>query len=59
MEDKMIAAATTYQSCKILSHSIINCCVVFLRVMSLKAHGCSVLLTLDFLDHISSSHQNL
>lgn len=55
----MIAAATTYQSCKILSHSIINCCVVFLRVMSLKAHGCSVLLTLDFLDHISSSHQNL
>lgn len=42
---------------KILSHSIINCRVVFLCLMSVKAHGCSALLKLDLLDLISSSHQ--
>lgn len=39
-DDKLIAAAITFQSCKILPHSIINRCAVFGSVISLQTHGC-------------------
>ncbi len=38
LKDKIIVAVITLQSCKVLSHSIINRCAVFWHLRSLQTH---------------------
>ncbi len=49
-EDKIVAATITFQSSKMLSVRILNCCAVFWRLISLQIH--KSVLKLDFQDCI-------